>query len=200
MPFLLAIHTLIPIPGAFMAGKDPQDFEHDRLAMDGEYEGPQLRHDAGIDVVCRVGAKMSSGACNAQSTNASRNETGGDEPLTFAKQALYRLAMLNSSSSSHVGVKLPKQFPRMAPGTLAPAAVAPHRRNPSFCYRKLPIFCVVRPRRGHGLMGVRTPGPPWNNESGPGGPRSEEPRRRPGNGRNGRSGARLDAPPGCMPA
>src|SRR5580704_10437195 len=40
-----------------------------------------------------LGAKSASGAVIAQSTNSSRNDTGGDEPRTFDKQALYRLAM-----------------------------------------------------------------------------------------------------------
>src|SRR5882762_10618271 len=52
-----------------------------------------------------LGVKSSSGASNAQSTNSSRNETGGDEPLTFDKHALYRLAIWSSSGFSHFVVK-----------------------------------------------------------------------------------------------
>src|SRR5208337_2309102 len=40
-----------------------------------------------------LGRKISSGASDPQSTNSSRNETGGVEPRTFVRQALYCLAM-----------------------------------------------------------------------------------------------------------
>src|SRR5208337_5339308 len=40
-----------------------------------------------------LGRKISSGASDPQSTNSSRNETGGVESRTFVRQALYCLAM-----------------------------------------------------------------------------------------------------------
>src|SRR5882757_90981 len=95
-----------------------------------------------------LGRKNSSGASNAQSTNSSRNEAGGLEPKTLDRQALYCLAIWRSSGFSHasdVG-HCANAGLGLAETPLAPGPVPAHRRNPSFCCHKLPIFTLPAPR------------------------------------------------------